>query len=115
PRAPAAGARVAGGRLAPARIPITPPQRSGRLPTSDLAVAGDAAAGPDLPEENTMTEPVAPDPQPGTPARPQPSPDGTVPPMPAEVTSGRAPRPAGGRWRRAMMPLAKMARRTRRP
>jgi hypothetical protein len=69
-----------------------------------------------------MTEPAAPDPQPGTPARPQPSPDATVPPMPSEATSAhaRAPRPAGvragGRWRRAMMPLGKMARRTpRRP
>ena len=65
-----------------------------------------------------MTEPAAPDPQPGTPARPQPSPDGTVPPMPSEVTSAhaRAPRPAGGRLRRAMMPLGKMARRApRRP
>ena len=41
-----------------------------------------------------MTDTAAPDPQPGTPA--QPSPD--------------------GRWRRAMMPLGKMARRTpRRP
>lgn len=60
-----------------------------------------------------MTEPAAPDPQPGTPA---PSPDGAVPPMPWEATSAhpRAPRPAGGRWRRAMMPLGKMARRTRR-
>lgn len=63
-----------------------------------------------------MTEPAAPDPRPGIPARPQPSPDGAVPPMPSEVTSARAPRPAGGRWRRAMMPLGKMARRTsRRP
>jgi hypothetical protein len=64
-----------------------------------------------------MTEPAAPDPQPGTPARPQPPPDhGAVPPMPSEVTSARTPRPAGGRWRRAMMPLGKMARRTpRRP
>jgi hypothetical protein len=38
--------------------------------------------------------------------------------MPSEVTSAhaRAPRPTGGRWRRAMMPLGKMARRTpRRP
>ena len=64
-----------------------------------------------------MTQPAAaPDPQPGTPA--QPSPDVTVPPMPSEVTSthARAPRPAGGRWRRAMMPLGKMARRNpRRP
>ena len=59
-----------------------------------------------------MTAPAAPDPQPGTPA--QPSPDGAVPPMPSEVTC--APRPASGRWRRAMMPLGKMARRTpRRP
>ncbi len=31
-----------------------------------------------------------------------------VPPMPSEVTSARAPRPAGSRWRRAMMPLGKM-------
>jgi hypothetical protein len=63
-----------------------------------------------------MTAPAAPDPQPDTPARPQPSPDGAVPPMPSEVTSARALRPAGGRWRRAMMPLGKMARRTpRRP
>jgi len=63
-----------------------------------------------------MTEPAAPDPQPGTPARPQPPPDGAVPPMPSEVTSARAPRPAGGRWRRAMMPLGKMTRRIpRRP
>jgi hypothetical protein len=62
-----------------------------------------------------MTQPAAtPDPRPGTPA--QPSPDGAVPPMPSEVTGARAPRPAGGRWRRAMMPLGKMARRTpRRP
>jgi hypothetical protein len=37
-----------------------------------------------------MTEPAAPDPQPGTtPARPPP-PDGAVPPMPSEVTSARA-------------------------
>lgn len=63
-----------------------------------------------------MTEPAAPVPQPGTPARPQPSPESTAPPMPSEVTSARAPRPAGGRWRRAMMPLNKVARRTpRRP
>jgi hypothetical protein len=65
-----------------------------------------------------MTEPAAPDPQPDTPARPQPSPDDTVPPMPSEVTSARAHalRPAGSRWRRAMMPLGRMARRTpRRP
>jgi hypothetical protein len=62
-----------------------------------------------------MTEP-APDPQPGIPGRPQPSLDDTVPPMPSEVTAARAraPRPAGGRWRRAMMPLGKMARRTHR-
>jgi hypothetical protein len=62
-----------------------------------------------------MTQPAAaPDPQPGTPV--QPSPDGTVPPMPSEVTSARTSRPAGGRWRRAMMPLGRMARRTpRRP
>jgi hypothetical protein len=59
-----------------------------------------------------MTAPAVPDPQPDTPA--QPSPDGTVPPMPSEVTSARAPRPAGGRWRRAMMPLGKMARRAHR-
>jgi len=63
-----------------------------------------------------MTEPAAPDPQPGTPARPQPPPDGTVPPMPSEVTSARAPWAAGGRWRRAMMPLSKKLHRTpRRP
>lgn len=65
-----------------------------------------------------MTQPAAaPDPQPGTtPAPPQPPLEGTVPPMPSEVTSARAPRPAGGRWRRAMMPLGKMARRApRRP
>jgi hypothetical protein len=34
--------------------------------------------------------------------------------MPSEVTSARAPRAAGGRWRRAMMPLGKMARRAHR-
>jgi hypothetical protein len=34
--------------------------------------------------------------------------------MPSEVTSARAPQPAGGRWRRAMMPLGKMARRAHR-
>ena len=64
-----------------------------------------------------MTAPAVPDPQPGaTPARPQPPPDTAVPPMLSEVTSARAPRPAGGRWRRAMMPLGKMARRApRRP
>jgi len=62
-----------------------------------------------------MTAPAAPDPQPGTnPARPQPPPDAAVPPMPSEVTSARAPRAAGGRWRRAMMPLGKMARRAHR-
>jgi len=59
-----------------------------------------------------MTAPAVPDPQPDIPA--QPSPDGTVPPMPSEVTSARAPRTAGGRWRRAMMPLGKMARRAHR-
>ena len=59
-----------------------------------------------------MTEPTAPDPRPGTPAQPQPSLDGAVPPMPSEVTSARAPKPASSRWRRAMMPLGKMARRT---
>ena len=62
-----------------------------------------------------MTAPAVPDPQPGTfPARPQPPPDTAVPPMPSEVTSARAPRTAGGRWRRAMMPLGKMARRAHR-
>jgi hypothetical protein len=43
------------------------------------------------------------------------SPNGTVPPMPSEVTSRhtRTQRPAGaGRWRTAMMPLRKMIRRT---
>ena len=61
-----------------------------------------------------MTETAAPDPQPDTPA--QPSPDGTVPPMPSEVTSARAPWAAGGRWRRAMMPLnKKLHRNPRRP
>ena len=46
-----------------------------------------------------MTQPAAPDPQPGTPAEPRPSQGGTVPPMPSEVNSAhpRAPWPAGGR------------------
>ena len=60
-----------------------------------------------------MTQQATPDPQPDT-TRQQPTSD--VPPMPSEVTGARqrAPRPAGGRWRRAMMPLGKMARRTTR-
>lgn len=65
-----------------------------------------------------MTEPATPDPRPDAPVRPQPSPNGTVPPMPSEVNSmhARTPRPSIGRWRRAMMPLGKMVRRTpRRP
>jgi hypothetical protein len=61
-----------------------------------------------------MTEPAAPDPQPNTHALPKPGPDGTVPPMPSEVTGGRVRQPGGGRWRRAMTPLGKMARRTAR-
>ena len=48
-------------------------------------------------------------------ARPLSSPDGTVPPMPSEVTNRhtRTHRPAAaGRWRTAMMPLRKMMHRT---
>ena len=48
-------------------------------------------------------------------ARPLSSPDGTVPPMPSEVTNrhtrtDRPARPVG--WRTAMMPLRKMMHRT---
>ena len=63
-----------------------------------------------------MTQRAAPDPQPIPTARPRPPLDDDVAPMPSQVTSGRPPRPEGGRWRRAMMPLGKMARRaSRRP
>lgn len=60
-----------------------------------------------------MTESTAPVPRPDDPARPQPPPDSTVSPMPSQVTSAHA-RAGGGIWRRAMMPLGKMARRTTR-
>jgi hypothetical protein len=63
-----------------------------------------------------MPEPAAPHPDPATTTtRPLSSPDGTVPPMPSEVTNvhTRTLRPAAaGRWRTAMMPLRKMMRRT---
>ncbi len=62
-----------------------------------------------------MSEPAAPLPYPATTTRPLSSPDGTVPPMPSEVTSvhTHAQRPAAAdRWRTAMMPLRKMMRRT---
>lgn len=62
-----------------------------------------------------MPEPAASDPDPvATITRPFSSPDGTVPPMPSEVTNGhdRTQRPAlGGIWRTAMMSLRKMMRR----
>lgn len=61
-----------------------------------------------------MPEPVTPRPDPSTNTTGSLSPpDGTVPPMPSEVTNGRTPRPAAaGGWRAAMMPLRKMMRRT---
>jgi hypothetical protein len=62
-----------------------------------------------------MHEPAASDTDPVTTIpRPLSSPDGTVPPMPSEVTNGhdRTHRPAaGGMWRTAMMALRKMMRR----
>jgi hypothetical protein len=63
-----------------------------------------------------MSEPAAPHPDPApTTTRPLSSPDGTVPPMPSEVTNvhARTPRAAAaGRFRTAMMPLRKMMSRT---
>jgi hypothetical protein len=51
-----------------------------------------------------MPEPVAPLPYPDTADPAAPIPDGTVPPMPSEVTSSRAQRPAvAGGWLRKMM------------
>jgi hypothetical protein len=71
-----------------------------------------AALHPD--PAGTITAPFT---SPGGPVPPMPftSPDGPVPPMPSEVTNGhdRTQRAtAAGRWRRAMMPLRKMMRRT---
>ena len=63
-----------------------------------------------------MPEPAAPYPYPSTTITgPLSSPDGTIPPMPSEVTNRhtRTQRPtAAGRWRTAMMPLRKMMHRT---
>ncbi len=62
-----------------------------------------------------MPEPAAPYPYPSaTITGPLSSPDGTVPPMPSEVTNKhtRTQQPAAGRWRTAMMPLRKMMHRT---
>ncbi len=57
---------------------------------------------------------VPPLPYPGTPAgRAHSSPDGTVPPMPSEAANAHTREPAAaGRWRTAMLPLRKMMRRT---
>ena len=66
-----------------------------------------------------MPEPAVPLPHPGATATwPLSSPDGTVPPMPSEVTKKRTrpQRPAAaGRFRAVMMPLRKMIRRTPSP
>ena len=66
-----------------------------------------------------MPEPAAPLPYPGaTATRPPSSPDGTVPPMPSEVTNERTRTQgpaAAGRFRAVMMPLRKMMRRTPSP
>jgi hypothetical protein len=63
-----------------------------------------------------MPESAVPYPYPSaTIAPPLSSPNGTVPPMPSEVTPmhTRTQRPAGaGRWHTAMAPLRKMMRRT---
>jgi hypothetical protein len=62
-----------------------------------------------------MPKPVAPLPYPITASPATLIPDGTVPPMPSEVTNARtrSQRPAAaGRWRTAMMPLRKMMGRT---
>jgi hypothetical protein len=76
-----------------------------------LTPAG-AAHFPSKPREDVMTEPAAPYPypypHPGS-ATAGPSPDGTAPPMPSEVTNERRQRHPGGRLR--MM----MRRVTRRP
>jgi hypothetical protein len=64
-----------------------------------------------------MPEPAAPHRDPSTTTTPFSSPEGTVPPMPSEVTpmhtrtKGHA---AAGRWHTAMMPLRKMMHRTSR-
>ena len=81
-----------------------------------------------------MSEPAAPHPDPGTTARPLPSPDGAIPPMPYPGTTTARPlsfpdgivppmpseaasahtreSAAAGRWRAAMLPLRKVMRRT---
>lgn len=58
-----------------------------------------------------MPEPVAPHPEPATTLL-HPSPNGTAPPMPADVTNAHKRPVADGMMRRAMAPFRKMMRRT---
>ena len=79
---------------------------AGRWP----AVAEDAAAGPSRPRKDVMTEPAAPYPYPypySAPTGPGSSPDGTVPPMPSEVTNERRQRHSDGRLRVMMRKIAR--------
>jgi hypothetical protein len=59
-----------------------------------------------------MTEPAAPYPYPypypdPAPTGPGSAPDGTVPPMPSEVTNARRARHPGGRWHTMMRKIAR--------
>jgi len=72
-----------------------------------------------LRKDDTMPQPAVPLPYPDTDTTwPLSSPDGTVPPMPSEVTKERTHTQgpaAAGRFRAVMMPLRKMMRSTPSP